>query len=274
LARFATFFDGCLSGIEITCIQSFIDHGHDIEIYAYDECGAPKHLRVKDAASIVPREEVFYYGPGWGEGSIAGFANVFRYQLLTVKRDVCWVDTDVVCLSPDWPVRPSSMYAAWEDHEKIGNAVLWMRGDIAKSVAAEAKEIGPRAVWGQAGPLLITRTVRDMNLDCEILPPGTFYPVHHTQWFKVFMGNYYAFVDEKSRSSKALHLWTAMARDAGYDKSVMPDRQSYFGRLVMKHRTASYFRDGQTPGLNRLPFLSRIRSSRRHQIPDLSQRRT
>lgn len=247
MARFATFFDGCLSGIEITCIQSFIDHGHDIEIYAYDDCGAPKHVRVKDAASILPREEVFYYGPGWGEGSIAGFANVFRYQLLAGNPDVCWVDTDVVCLSPDWPMRPSSMCAGWEDQGKIGNAVLWMRSDLAESAAAEAKKIGPSAFWGEGGPHLITRTVKDLNLENEILPPDTFYPVHWSEWFKVFTGQFYDFVDEQARSSNALHLWNSMSQHAGYDKSIMPDRQSYFGRLVMKHRTAAYFRSSPHP---------------------------
>jgi hypothetical protein len=264
MSRFATFFDGRLSGIEITCIQSFIDHGHDIEIYSYSECGAPKHFRVRDAASIVPREEVFYYGPGSGEGSIAGFTNIFRYEFLARHNDVWWIDTDVICLSQDWPACTSSIRAGREDNEKIGTAVLWMRGDIAKSVATEARAIGRGAFWGEAGPHLITRTVKSLDLESDILPPDTFYPVHWSEWFKVFMGNFRAFVDEKSRPSKALHLWHEMARRAGYDKSIMPDRQSYLGQLVIKHRTASYFRGGRFAGLAGLRVPLPIRFGGHH----------
>jgi hypothetical protein len=264
MARFATFFDGRLSGIEITCIQSFIDHGHDIEIYSYGDCGAPRHFQTRDAASVIPQKEVFYYGPGGGEGSISGFTNVFRYHFLTSKTDVWWVDTDVVCLSHDWPARPSSIGAGWEDREKVGTAVLWMHDDIARSAAAEAKEIGQGAYWGQAGPHLITRTVKSLSLENEILPADTFYPVHWNEWFKVFMGNFRAFVEEKSRSSKALHLWNEMARRAGYDKSIMPDRQSYLGQLVIKHRTASHFHGGRIARLARLRLPSLVRFSHRH----------
>jgi hypothetical protein len=93
---------GELSKLERMALASFVANGHIVHLYAYDElAGVPAGVQVIDAREILPEERIFRYGPeaGAGEGSLANFANLFRYKLL-YERGGWWVDADVVCLRP------------------------------------------------------------------------------------------------------------------------------------------------------------------------------
>ncbi len=94
-----------LSITEILTIQSFLDHGHQFVLWAYDklETLLPKGAILKDACEIIPRKDVFCYKYsnqfGHGKGSYAGFSDIFRYKLLAQKGG-WWTDMDVTCLKP------------------------------------------------------------------------------------------------------------------------------------------------------------------------------
>ncbi len=246
MAAFATFYHGTMTGIEITCIQSFLDHGHDIEVFAYGDCGAPSHFKVVDAARILNKRSLFYYKSGPGRGSVSGFTNRFRYALLA-GADTWWVDSDVICLRKDWPDPQTPICAAWEDEERIGNAVLRIARSLAAELRDSAVSLGKRVRWGQTGPELVTQVVRSNDLVAGILPSATFYPVHYGEWAKAFMPDFKSHICEAARSSYALHLWNEMGRRVQFDKTCLPDRNSYFGALVEQHQTAKYFRAAGQP---------------------------
>ncbi|HLH12844.1 MAG TPA: hypothetical protein VKV77_13335 [Methylovirgula sp.] len=243
MASFVTFFHGRLTGFEATCIQSFLDHGHDVTIFAYEDCGAPSHFRIFDAARILKREHLFFYNSDPGRGSVSGFSNRFRYKLLELA-DGWWIDTDVVCLSREWPASgKAAIGAAWEDTNLVGSAVLRLDSAMAKELAERAAAIGKKAKWGETGPQLLTGFVRDKRWSNSILPAPAFYPVHYLDWYKIFMSNFRECVQQSCGSSYALHLWNEMARRTGFDKSILPDRNSFFGSLVARHGTERFFKD-------------------------------
>src|SRR5688572_29281920 len=92
-----------LSPLERACIASFLQHGHQFELYVYGPVtGVPDGCRLEDAASILPADRVFVHTDGEAQGSVAAFADVFRYELLH-RRGGWWVDLDVFCLSPALP---------------------------------------------------------------------------------------------------------------------------------------------------------------------------
>lgn len=95
MPTFRTFFHGKMSGLEVTCLKSFLDHGHRIIVFAYDDTEIPSLFERADAATVLPRERVFFYKSGPGAGSVAGFSNLFRYTLLKRYGD-WWTDTDVL----------------------------------------------------------------------------------------------------------------------------------------------------------------------------------
>ncbi|MFT4769143.1 MAG: mannosyltransferase OCH1-like enzyme, partial [Glaciecola sp.] len=88
---------GALSTAEKLCIRSFQHHGHEFHLYVYDDVdGIPSGTIIKDANTVVPAERIFRYKDN---GSVAGFANLFRYALLFANGGA-WADMDMVCLKP------------------------------------------------------------------------------------------------------------------------------------------------------------------------------
>ena len=92
-----------LSNIERLCIQSYIDNGYKFILWVYDEIETklPEKTIINDANDIIPRQEVFSYTKkntfGHGQGSYAGFSDIFRYKLLYEKGG-WWTDMDIICL--------------------------------------------------------------------------------------------------------------------------------------------------------------------------------
>jgi len=85
-----------LSSIEKLCINSFLKNGHPFHLYTYSNVkGVPKGTTILDANTIIPKSKIFRYA----NGSVACFADYFRYKLLFDKGN-WWVDTDVICLKP------------------------------------------------------------------------------------------------------------------------------------------------------------------------------
>src|SRR5690625_7959918 len=93
--------DGELSAMEELCIRSFLANGHEFHLYTYgDVPNAPSGATVRDAREILPEDRIFRCEGGvFGKGSLTGFADIFRYQLL-FDRVGWWVDMDVICLKP------------------------------------------------------------------------------------------------------------------------------------------------------------------------------
>ena len=239
MASFSTFFHGRMAGLEITCLQSFLDYGHDLCIYAYDDCGVPAHFQVLDAGDIAPADRLFFYKAGFGAGSPAGFTNYFRYTL-PERSDTIWIDADVLCLSRDWPAQ-TAVLAAWEDADHINGAVLGLPRQAA-FLPGGGGEIRQGHRLGQAGPFLLTRVLAELGLTSSVFPPGVFYPIHYSEWYKPFMPEYTGEVNARSKASLAIHLWHSLVRYTNFDKTLLPDEDSFFGQAVLRHATAAYFK--------------------------------
>ncbi len=91
-----------LSYIERLSIRSFVAAGHPTHLYTYDpKINAPPGCVVRDAGEILPASMIFAHSEitGRSKGSLAGFADLFRWKLL-FERGGLWADCDVVCLEP------------------------------------------------------------------------------------------------------------------------------------------------------------------------------
>ena len=72
-----------LSPLEHLCLKSFLAHGHRFVLYSYNKVtNLPEGCVLEDARQILPEDRVFTYESSVHAGSIAPFANLFRYQLL------------------------------------------------------------------------------------------------------------------------------------------------------------------------------------------------
>lgn len=91
-----------LGETELLTLASFAEHGHEINLWLYDDVkNIPAEANIKDANEIIPQSQIFQYSENgkidWGKGSFAGFSDIFRYKLLFEKGG-WWVDMDVTCL--------------------------------------------------------------------------------------------------------------------------------------------------------------------------------
>ena len=101
-----------LSPIESYCIQSYINQGHEFHLYSYNDFPAlPKGTILKDANAIIPEQEIFRQVSGPAKGSLAAFADYFRYNLLHTKGG-WWTDMDFLCLNT--LKQPNNLFLAAE----------------------------------------------------------------------------------------------------------------------------------------------------------------
>ncbi len=197
-----------------------MQHGHSIALYAFEPVGAVPHgVDVRDAATIVPRERFFRAGHGPHKGTAAAFANLFRYAMI-LKTGLIWVDTDVVCLKPDWPDWP--LVAGFQDEVMVNNAVLCGSAappllERAVEIATQVGAIGP---WAYTGPHLLTALVHDMGYTRNVLPQDTFYPLSYRLAASALLSRYpNAERIEGPEQTLAVHLWNETLRLAGHERS-------------------------------------------------------
>lgn len=87
---------GSLSNLEKICINSFRALGYELNLWTYGDIpNAPAGTMLRDARELLPEHRVFTYEGG----SYAGFANLFRYVLLS-RLGGLYADTDVIAITP------------------------------------------------------------------------------------------------------------------------------------------------------------------------------
>ena len=121
-----------LSLLEMLTVQSFVDHGHEFNLWCYEdlENSLPEGAQLRNAADILDKSRVFRYRNrnqfGHGKGSVSGFSDIFRYKLLK-DHGGWWVDMDVTCLRP---LNIESPYYFRSHHELplVGNVLKAPKG--------------------------------------------------------------------------------------------------------------------------------------------------
>ncbi len=243
MAIFRTFFFGQLTGFELTCLKSFVDHGHQVIVHSYEDLHLPDFLTAADAETVVPQKQMFFMADGFGKGSVAGFSDIFRYALCAKFNDY-WIDTDVICLSDNWPDDENLLVAGWERPDSAANGILKLQSGLAEELRQRATELGSEIQWADGGPRLLTKMVRERQLESYVLPEHAFYAIPIENWTWFHLPQFREAVHRLTSRSLASHLWHEMSRQKGFDKTLVPDPESFFGEIARRHRTAPYFRKG------------------------------
>ena len=228
---------GELTNLERLAMASFVANGHEVHLHAYAEMEAvPAGVRVIDANTILPEERIFRYGPAAGraQGSVANFANLFRYKLLH-ERGGWWVDADVVCLRPFDFEAP---YVFGYQDELINNAVLRLPGssDISRSLYEDALALGTDTKHARTGPVLMTEAVTKFGLQEFALAPKAFYPIRHQ--YGVFLlkaDSRDGLLANSLRDSYAVHFWHEFIRRMGFDKNATYPATSIYETLKARY---------------------------------------
>ena len=96
--RIASFWNGApLSFLEKLCLKSFVDVGHPIRLYTYeDHLEVPEGVELADARDILPEETL---KESFSPTGLAPFADRFRLNMMYQTGEV-WVDCDVLSIRP------------------------------------------------------------------------------------------------------------------------------------------------------------------------------
>ncbi len=239
------------------CIQSFLDHGHEFQLFTYRPYdNIPSGATVRDAREILPESAVFYHE----NGSLAPFADWFRNEFL-VREGGYWTDLDVACLSDDFPdadtwfcTQEKGLVAvgviAFPPHHPLMEALRSMAEDPAAAapwdspeesaarqhLAKQVSDVAERrrkAPWGHCGPEGFTRALRHFDMLSQSAPPSRLYPLHYTVWRKCYNGDCHLQSPELN-NAWAIHLWGEMLRHEP-DALENVSRSSIVGQLLDKH---------------------------------------
>lgn len=265
-ALLTLWMSGALDWVSIACLKSAVKNGHEVDIYCYDDVpNIPKGVTQKDARTIIPEEEIFYYD-GISQpqrlGSPAPFSDAFRYRSQQQERGV-WMDSDMYFLR-EIDLSPP-MILAWEKPKNpdpnaswfgnlVGNAMMkvppqsplvtdlvrltskpyemppWIPEDMQKKVweKLQGKPFFPGAMtYATVGPVGLTYYAKKRNLFCHIMPSHHFYPVDFKN-VERFGEQDEAFRASLAQETGAIHVWNSASQN--FFRSGVPEG-SFAARL-------------------------------------------
>src|SRR5262245_45348539 len=264
--RFQSFWHGGpLSPYELFCLRSFIDWGHAVDLYSYDtKLAVPAGVRVRDAAELIPQDEVFVYqAEGFGKGSPSAFSNYFRYKLLA-ENGGWWIDTDVVCLSDR--IRIDSEFFARQDADFIAPGTMYFepRHPVMLQCLDQAMKLGRNVKWGDTGPHLFTRTLAERGWLDRAASPAICYPIHYAEALEVLRPSRTADLAARIKPALFLHVWNSTLVHRGVDKAYRPPKGSLLRILTDRHPVNGWAGEYDAQSLDRaLDHCRRPSSARR-----------
>jgi len=248
---------GNLSKVERLCIQSFLDHGHEFHLYAYEEINnLPKGAKLLDARSIMPEDSIFRYKDGWAKGSVSGFADVFRL-LMVQKHGGWWVDMDIICLKK-FDFESDTVFCTSSEGEYgsiLNNCAFKLPTNsiFIESCLSEISNLDlNNMAFGKAGPFLFQSKVKELNLEKYAMPYEYFNPINWKNVGELILGKMSnkdkikeilrpilrpnTMTGRKiSAHSYTIHLWNEVWNTAGFDKNGTYKKDSLFEKLKRKH---------------------------------------
>lgn len=265
---------------ERACISSFVRGGLAAKLYSFDpNISVPDGVQVMDARQFAREDEVYAYTQEGISGSIAAFADIFRYRLFESEPG-WWFDTDVFCLSSAEQFRAlektsKGILVGEQAPNDLNAAVLYISDcAVAQQLVERASAKGFEFGWGAMGPDLITDYVSDFPGKSTVVPASKFYPIHYLETSKFFDPAAKAECDDRAKDAVCVHLWNEILRRWNIPQDVLPCDGSYlhekFSALELRvDRAASLpFGTFQTlseispAGLKALKFVNYLRHLR------------
>lgn len=227
-----------LTALERLSIQSFLDHGHAVRLYAYRELpDLPAGAVLCDGNEILAESQVFQYR---SRPTFAAFSNFFRYKLL-LERGGFWVDTDLVCLRP-FAFPPRHVFASERVRRRdrpgvsqvVTSCVIGAPPASAAMAAAWQTCLGKdrgALEWGEVGPPLVEAVVAAQGLERFVEEPDRFCPVSYRDWRDLIAAQ----PPDLPPTAYAVHFWNEMWRLAGLDKDAAYPPTSLYETLKRRH---------------------------------------
>lgn len=244
------FWKGILTDYQLASMLSFKKNGFDVILWSDEFKDVEKYgIKFKNSEDILSFSsmgeltQVSHHDKnraGFYE-QVASYSDIFRIKLLQ-EQDGIWSDCDVFCLKPveEW----QKLYDLTEDilasthianGEEIANTGLlgFKNKETVTELYNRLQKImqqKDKHRWGDFGPWLLDGYIKDNNIT-NLCPTNYFYPVHFTEWQKVYSTKKedIEYCLTQTKDSYALHWWNDAFEFNGVKK--MPPADSYLGQL-------------------------------------------
>lgn len=250
-----------LSWLEQLCLKSFLDNGHEVILFTYDEVkGVPDGVQVADANDILPADRIIRHAK---TGSPAYHADVFRLHMLQ-QTDYVWADTDAYCCQP-WDIKGKHFHGWISDNKPmVNNGVLrlpktsktlkamlkftsdeypippWYSAE--KQAELQALKDAGQGVhvsllpWGVWGPDALTWFLQETGEVSNSRPGHVIYPVPFKQAGVVLNPNRRNQAGKHIRSDTlSIHFWGRRFRNIAAKYGGVPAEGCYVHELLIKH---------------------------------------
>ena len=248
---------GSLGLIERLCVQSFLDAGHHVVLFTYDEdLVAPAGVDLRNASVVLPEHGLL---PKGDKRARHMHRDLFRYRVLAQNAMTIWADMDAYCHRPLQPVE--GYLCGWESDTHVGCGVLCLPQDsevltalLAFShdeyamplweqrvklrtwrralKAGDPVHFGEHA-WGLWGAAALTHFLRAAGDLGRVSSSEVLYPFAFSERRQLVATDedYSARLTQQTQS---VHLFgDRLSTELGED--LVPDPNSLLGRLMAKH---------------------------------------
>lgn len=250
-----------LSWLEQLCLQSFLDHGHEVVLFKYEDvANIPAGVRVENAEDILPADKIIRHAK---TGSPAYHADVFRLHMLA-QTDYIWADTDAFCTKP-WDVKKDGHLHGWiSEADLVNNGVLqlpknsktlakmfeftndeypippWFKASKQEELQAlKAKGEGVHVSllpWGVWGPNALTWFLKKTG-EIEHASPGhVLYPLPFPKaGFPLNPRNTRKVENYIREDTLSIHLWGRRFRNVAAKYNGIPEPGCYISKMLERH---------------------------------------
>jgi hypothetical protein len=231
----AFWFGKPLSALHWACLASFIDKGHGVDLYAYQDLEVPPGVNLIDASRVLPASAVFFFpNPDLPTPDLGPFSDVFRFKLLAEKGG-WWVDVDVFCnrrqfpecryaWAAEFPPEPGARPAIGTSQIKFPKDDPMIRR-LRDECAALARVMTQRE---EIGPHLISRVIHEHGAaDDHFGSIEQFYPMKWIEGFKLWLPEFRDEVLGRVEQAYFVACWASLASYMGIDPNRRPPVGSY-----------------------------------------------
>jgi hypothetical protein len=234
---FSAFWHGPpLTAFHWACLRSFIEHGHQVHLYAYQHLEVPPGIDVLDAGEIVDVQNVFFFqNDKMPTPDVGPFSDVFRFKLL-LTRGGWWIDADVLCNRREFP----ECCYAWANEEPFGtigtSQIKFPANDpIIKKLYHQSSALFTKMTSREEiGPNLITRVLSEHVPPYNFGTTNEFYPIRWVEGFKLWLPQFRTEILEKTTSAYFVSCWASLASYIGIDLNRSPPIGSFLADVICR----------------------------------------
>ncbi len=243
MAKVGSFWMGDLSPLEIACLSSFAEMGHEVVVYSYAPfVNLPRNIANEDANSIVNSSYATRFITD-GQQNVAHFSDYFRYVMFS-KTQRFWIDSDVL-LQRDFVINPDEIFVVDEGDWRICNAILRLPSGSTelKEIIKRVEQLKDKDVPWAAPQCVISKVFRSSPGRNAVIPrpPHDYMPIAYDDFFKMLLPEYKEECSKLCASAYTLHLYSNILSRIGYYKFLLPPKGSYLNDYLTSRGYAHLF---------------------------------